>query len=143
MIEQIFTLIRSLPEYQNLLGDLQTRGALGGLGFRRSARTPLLASLHADLDRPILFITDRSDRAARFLDELLVWAADEAHLLFAEPTQLFYEHGAWGSLTRRSRIQCLAALSGYHLPSYAVYFGETNSKISIEIIQKIAGVLRT
>lgn len=117
MVEQLLQTIRSLPAYQKLLNDINSGIAPPGIGIRRAARPPLVASLRADLEKPILFITDRADRVNKFLDELQFWASEQPHFLFAEPTTLFYEPGAWGSLTRRSRIECLSALCTYHLPS--------------------------
>ena len=55
--------IRSLSQYQQLLTQLQTDGQFPGLGLPRATRLPILAALHADLNRPILLITDRADHA--------------------------------------------------------------------------------
>ncbi len=55
--------IQSLPAYQNLLGNLTAQP----LGLPRSARLPVLTSLHKDLNQPILLITDRADHALGFI----------------------------------------------------------------------------
>ncbi len=86
--------IRSLPAYKNLLGNLSARP----LGLPRSARLPVLASLHADLNQPILLITDRADHALALFDELGFWMPDAPRYLFAEPNPLFYEQAAWGAI---------------------------------------------
>jgi transcription-repair coupling factor (superfamily II helicase) len=104
--------IRSLPAYQDLLGNLSTRP----LGLPRSARLPVLACLHADLNQPILLITDRADHALALHDELGFWMPETPRYLFAEPNPLFYEQAAWGASTRRERLQALTALATYHLP---------------------------
>ena len=108
--------IRSLPSYQKLLSDIKDNHPLPGLGLARAARLPILAALYADLHRPVIFITDRSDHALTLLDELAFWSPEMARYLFPEPTPLFYEQAAWGSLTRRDRILALTALAIYHIP---------------------------
>ena len=98
--------------YKSLLGNLSTRP----LGLPRSARLPILASLHADLNQPILLVTDRANHALSLFDELAFWLPDAPRYLFAEPNPLFYEQAAWGVTTRRERLQTLTALANYHLP---------------------------
>jgi len=107
--------IRSLSQYQQLLILLQTDGQLPGLGLPRATRLPILAALHADLNRPVLLITDRADHALSLFDELGFWVKSPRYH-FAEPNPLFYEQAAWGVATRRERLQTLIALSEYHLP---------------------------
>jgi transcription-repair coupling factor (superfamily II helicase) len=107
--------IRSLSQYQQLLKQLQTDGQLPGLGLPRATRLPILAALHADLNRPVLLITDRADHALSLFDELGFWVKSPRYH-FAEPNPLFYEQAAWGVATRRERLQTLIALSEYHLP---------------------------
>jgi transcription-repair coupling factor (superfamily II helicase) len=105
----------ALHQYQQLLTQLQAGKTLPGLGLPRAARLPILASLHADLNLPILLITDRADHALSLFDELGFWVKSPRYL-FAEPNPLFYEEAAWGVATRRDRLQVLTALSTYHLP---------------------------
>jgi transcription-repair coupling factor (superfamily II helicase) len=114
--ETVFIALRALPAYQALLQSLRRGSPAPNFGLPRAARLPLLAALHADLDRPVVFITDRADHALALFDELAFWT-DSTRFLFAEPNPLFYEDAAWGASTRRSRLQTLAALAAYHLPS--------------------------
>ncbi|MFT3893749.1 MAG: hypothetical protein QM730_19135 [Anaerolineales bacterium] len=114
-MELILEKIRSLPQYQQLLNDLQTNGEKPSLGLLRAARLPLLAALLEDAKRPILLITDRSDHALSLFDELGFWVRSPRYH-FAEPNPLFYEQAAWGVTTRRDRLQALTALASYHLP---------------------------
>ena len=107
--------IRSLSQYQQLLTALQPAKEQPGLGLPRSARLPVLASLHQDLNLPILLITDRANHALSQFDELGFWVKSPRYH-FAEPNPLFYEQAAWGVATRRERLQTLIALSEYHLP---------------------------
>lgn len=115
-MEIILDKIRALPEYQQLLKDIQANGRqLPGLGLPRAARLPVLAALHQDLNRPILFVTDRADHALAMHDELGFWVKSPRYH-FSEPNPLFYEQAAWGVTTRRERLQTLTALAAYHLP---------------------------
>ncbi|MCC6146086.1 MAG: transcription-repair coupling factor [Anaerolineaceae bacterium] len=107
--------LRLLAEYQNLLKDIQDGVRIPGLGLARSARLPILAGLQADLERPILYITDRSDRTSTQLDELGFWKRDGNIRLFPEPTPLFYEQAAWGAAARRERLLVLTTLASYHI----------------------------
>jgi len=107
--------LRILSPYQHLLGELNARKPASGLGLPRSVRLPVLSTLHADLNLPILLITDRADHALAMFDELGFWVKS-ARYLFAEPNPLFYEEAAWGVTTRRDRLQTLTALSAFHLP---------------------------
>ncbi|HSK89154.1 MAG TPA: transcription-repair coupling factor [Anaerolineales bacterium] len=115
-MEIILDKIHELPQYQQLLNQLQTDGKqLPGLALPRAARLPVLATLHRDADRPILLITDRADHALALFDELGFWTRSPRYH-FAEPNPLFYEQAAWGVTTRRERLHALTALAAYHLP---------------------------
>src|SRR5512138_2751320 len=115
-MEILLEKIRPLSQYQQLLKQLQADGKqLPGLGLPRSARLPLLAALHHDLNRPILLITDRADHSLSLYDELGFWIQSPRYH-FAEPNPLFYEQAAWGVTTRRDRLLTLTALAAYHLP---------------------------
>ena len=115
-MEILLNKIRTLPQYQHLLKQLQANeGQLPGLGLPRAARLPVLGTLHHDLDRPILLVTDRADHALSLFDELGFWVKSPRYH-FAEPNPLFYEQAAWGVTTRRERLQTLTALASYHLP---------------------------
>ena len=107
--------IQNLAEYKKLLTQLYAGKPASGLGLPRSARLPVLASLHADLNQPVLLITNRADHALALFDELGFWTKSPRYL-FAEPNPLFYEEAAWGVTTRRERLLVLTALSNYHLP---------------------------
>ena len=108
--------LRSTPEYQSFLQQVQDDTRLPALGLPRAARLPLMAGLHLDLNRPILLLTDRADHALALYDELSFWMPSSPRFLFSEPNPLFYEEAAWGNVTRRERLQTLTALAHYHLP---------------------------
>jgi transcription-repair coupling factor (superfamily II helicase) len=108
--------IRSLKPYQDLLADLKAGISLSGLALPRAARLSVAEALRQDLNRPILLITDRADHALTLLDELGFWASAAPRFYFPEPNPLFYEQAAWGTATRRDRLQVLTVLAGYHNP---------------------------
>ena len=115
-MEFLLKQIQALPAYQVLLETLKSRQPQPGLALPRSARLPVLAALYNDLDQPVLLVTDRADHALQLHDELAFWLPDTPRYIFSEPTPLFYEEAAWGTTTRRERLQTLTALSTYHLP---------------------------
>ena len=86
------------------------------LGLRRSSRLPVIAALYSLLKRPVLFVTDRYDRALTLADEMSFWLPDSYRMLFPEPNPLFYEDAPWGVTTRRDRLTVLSILSSYHIP---------------------------
>jgi transcription-repair coupling factor (superfamily II helicase) len=114
-MEIILNKLRELSKYQHLLKQLQEGKQLPGLALPRAARLPIVATLHQNLDRPILLVTDRADHALALFDELGFWIKSPRYH-FAEPNPLFYEQAAWGVTTRRERLHTLTALSAYHLP---------------------------
>lgn len=109
-------IIRNLSVYQQVVADLKDGVRLPGLGLPRAARLPVLAALFGDLDLPILFLTDRADRALTMLDELGFWMQGQARQHFPEPNPLFYEQASWGTSTRRERLLALTRLAVYHMP---------------------------
>ena len=107
--------IRSLPAYQNLLQDITNRDEIPGLALTRAVRLPVVSALQSDLHLPILLITERADHALTLLDELDFWSPESLLKLFPEPNPLFYEQAAWGSTTRRDRLQAITLLAMYHI----------------------------
>ena len=90
--------------------------AVPRLGLRRSARLPVLSALSSALQKPILLLTDRADRALTLLDELTLLAPNAHHLFFPEPGPLFYEIVPWGEATRRDRLVVLTRLARRQIP---------------------------
>ena len=112
---QILAAFCSSPAYADLVADLRAGTLPTPLGLLRAARLPLAAAFHADLQRPILLLSDRMDRALTVVDELGFWT-NAPRLLFPEPNPLFYEPAAWGTNTRRDRLSTLTMLARYHIP---------------------------
>jgi transcription-repair coupling factor (superfamily II helicase) len=108
--------IRKTTTYKNLLASYQGGKQKFCLSLPRAARLPVLVALKQDLDWPVLFITDRTDRAVVLMDELAFWSEGKHRYYFPEPTPLFYERGGWGMSTRKDRLETLTALLPYHIP---------------------------
>ncbi len=102
--------IRQLEAYKFLVTELKAGKEVRGLALPRAARLTVITALHEDFQGPILFITDRADHALSLYDELAAWTKAPKYL-FAEPNPLFYEQAAWGTNTRRERLQTLTALA--------------------------------
>ena len=105
---------------KDLIELIRSRQEQPSLGLRRSARLAFLAALSAEINRPILFLTDRPDHALAMLDELGLWAPGLIRLLFPEPNPLFYEQAAWGENTRRDRLIVLTTLATYQIPGATI-----------------------
>jgi len=103
--------LASLTAYQDLLNRIQEGdfigGNLRGLGLPRAVRLALLAALHHDLNKPILLLTNRADRALSLFDELGFWLPEGTNLYFAEPNPSFYENLPWSEGTRHDRLRVL------------------------------------
>ncbi|MDY6872783.1 MAG: transcription-repair coupling factor [Chloroflexota bacterium] len=112
--------IGDLPAYQELLTrlktGLETVETARGLGLPRAARLPLVARLQRDLDRPVLLISNRADRALALNEELQFWLGERPVHYFPEPNPLFYEQAGWGQGTRRDRLQVLTMLARLLIP---------------------------
>ena len=87
--------IHALPEFKELLAEIQSFGRVTHLGLGRSVRLPILAALHQSLHRPILLLTQRTNWALTMLDELGMWLPSSKPIFFPEPTSMFYENIPW------------------------------------------------
>ena len=105
---------------QRLLTQVKEYEEVPNLALPRPARLAALAALHAELNVPILLLTDRADHALALLDELALWlpatGSPAPRLHFPEPTPLFYERLPWSETTRRERLHVLTHLASYHIP---------------------------
>ncbi len=112
----------SLIDFKNIRGYPELIGKLEGeieqisLSLPRSVRLPFMAALQQDTSKPILFITSRPDRLLSMHEEYEYWSKTDDHLIFAEPTPLFYEKANWDVDTRRDRLQTLVTLAHSFLP---------------------------
>ncbi len=112
--------IEGLPAYRSLRdrlsAGLDTINTVQGLGLPRAARLPLVARLHQDLQKPVLLISNRADRALALFEELQFWSESENTHYFPEPNPLFYEQAGWGQGTMRDRLRVLTLLAKYLIP---------------------------
>jgi len=81
------------------------------LNVMRAAQPFVLAALHQDLARPLIYVTAKIKRAYDVSEQLPVWlGADVPVLRFNEPAPKFYQHAPWGDAAARGRLETLAAL---------------------------------
>ncbi len=115
-VEQLRTQIQSLQAYADVVTKIGQGQNILSLSLMRSLRLPVISLLYQDLQRPVLYITDRSDRALTHMDEIRFWLGDIVPYHFPAPSPLFYEHAEWGARTRRNRLQCFSHLAHYFTP---------------------------
>lgn len=127
--------LQDLQVFSHLLEDLRGGALLPGLGLPRAARLPVASALQRSLGWPLLLVTDRADRALAMLDELGFWLPEVPRQFFPEPNPLFYEQAAWGSTTRRDRLQTLTTLAMHHIP------GAVGQRISPVIVTSIRALM--
>ena len=112
--------IGTIPAYQTLLTrlneGLETVNTVKGLGLPRAARLPFIACLQKDLNRPVLLISNRADRALALFEELQFWMGESPVQYFPEPNPLFYEKAGWGQGTRRDRLLVMTLLARTLIP---------------------------
>ncbi len=124
-LSPLLKLFNQIPAY-HALADALHWGELTGamrrpLGVLSAARPALLAALHADLQRPVLFVTARTDRARILAEQIQFWATDPARVFrLPDPDALPHEKVAWGSETIQGRLAALSALVSFnHRPDAA------------------------
>ena len=84
-------------------------------GVLTGARPTILAALQLDLQRPILFITARADRARILAEQTQIWVEDPTTVYrLPDPDALPHEKIAWGQETIQGRLAALAALVLYN-----------------------------
>ena len=67
----------------------------------------------------MLLLTDRADHALTAGRRIEFLGTGAPRMYFPEPNPLFYEQAAWGTATRRDRLQALTLLAAYHIPGAA------------------------
>ncbi len=115
-LSPLLKLFNQIPAYASLADALHmgepTPAMQRPLGLLTAARPALVAALHADLQRPLLFITARADRARIFAEQIQQWApAPDNVFRLPDPDALPYEKVAWGSETIQGRLAALSALA--------------------------------
>src|SRR5690348_15408930 len=109
-LEGLLPILRHLPSYPALLDRLRSGGTTPDQHLLRAARPFVSAALAQDLNRPVLIVTARVERAYNIAEQLPVWLPNRQVLRFAEPSALFYERSPWAAQTIRTRLDVLSAL---------------------------------
>jgi len=115
----LLALLREVAAYQQLLQGLKAgRGTPEPLALLHAARPFLAAALATDLNRPLVVVTARSQRAQQWAEDLQVWMNDPERVhLFADPDALPYERITWSRETRQQRLAALVALTQTSKPN--------------------------
>lgn len=116
MQAELLNKIREQPAFVSLAAEIALNKSAHDVGLPRAVRLPVLAGLREALKRPVLLITDRTDRALVLEDEWSFWVPDQELTFFPEPDPLYYEKIAWSRKTRRERLRILAQLSASLIP---------------------------
>ena len=116
MQQQVIDLLTGQQAFQALVEELGSGKSPDRLGLARATRIPVLSALQAVLNRPLLLVTDKTDRALLLEDEWGFWSPGPRFSFFPEPDPLFYEQVPWSRKTRHERLGLLADLSIYMLP---------------------------
>ncbi|MBI5567949.1 MAG: DEAD/DEAH box helicase, partial [Chloroflexi bacterium] len=78
----------------------------------RAARAAMLAALIPLLDRPVMLVAARPDRAQALHDSLRAFGLNSDRLFrFPEPSALFYEHAPWPREVAAERLNVLSQLA--------------------------------
>ena len=117
MMQPLLDSLRQVSSYQRLLAGLAGRRSYFPAWLYRVPRAcrcwqPCILTWSS----LFCLVTDRADHALQLHDELAFWLPDISRYIFSEPNPLFYEDAAWGTTTRRERLQTLTGLAAYHLP---------------------------
>jgi transcription-repair coupling factor (superfamily II helicase) len=107
----LLPLIEQQPAFIDLRNALQAQSAVAADAIE-SARAPLIVALAREMNKAIVVVTARSDRAKQLTDEINVWVREGMRTsLFAEPDPLFYERMPWSPETIASRLNAMAAIA--------------------------------
>ena len=120
MQQHVFDLLTNQPVFQKLAEEIRSGSSQEQLGLARAARIPVLVALQSVLNRPLLLVTDKTDRALVLQDEWKFWSASSRLSFCPEPDPLFYENLPWSRKTRHERLGILAGLSSVMVPGIEV-----------------------
>jgi len=112
--------IKRLPGWENYLELFKRKDRktdINSSGLIRAARYPVAAAVYRELNRPVLYITDKPSHATLAFDEFGFWLGEGSLMLFPAPDPLFYEQGNWDPATRSSRLKTLITLAERAIPS--------------------------
>ena len=85
--------IKKIPgweKYLELFKRKDRKTDFSSSGLIRAARYPVAAAVYQELNRPVLYITDKPSHATLAFDELGFWLGEDSIMLFPAPDPLFY-----------------------------------------------------
>lgn len=113
-LSKLDALLMQQPAFRAILQELQTHKGYSqlppGLDVLQAARPFFVMSLARELERPILYVTGRVNRAYNIAEQLPVWSEAQPVYRFMEPSALFYEYTPWADSTIHARLNVLASL---------------------------------
>jgi len=111
----LLSIVRELPAYQELTGQLLNSKTTPKVIVLNAARAYLIASLYGDLNLPLMVITTQPENAKKLYEELQLWCQPSTNLCnFPESEFSPYEYSALYSRTAsRERLTTLSTLSLY------------------------------
>ncbi|NJL95181.1 MAG: hypothetical protein HC915_16415 [Anaerolineae bacterium] len=110
ILEGLLTALTETAVFSTLLNTLRAERVAEDQDVLRAARPFVVAGLAAHLERPVLVITGRNDRAYNIAQQLPVWLPGAEISRFEEPTPMFYERAPWSEATRQARLHTLGLL---------------------------------
>jgi transcription-repair coupling factor (superfamily II helicase) len=113
-LPDLLALFNDIADYRALAAALDAsppRLPDAPLGLLAAARPAVLAGWHAHVQRPLVVVVARADRARALAQQICAWSPHpEAVLRLPDPDALPYERVAWGRDTIRERVSALEAL---------------------------------
>ena len=103
--------LRQTDTYQELVYSLRAGEPVPDQRMPRAATPYLLAALAEDIERPILVLSGRPERAHTLSEQIPAWRTPHAPTLrFAEPGAPFYVRAPWPTATVHERLSALGTL---------------------------------
>lgn len=109
-LTQLLPLIKEMPAYRQLVGQLQQPGGNVRVVVLNAAKPYLIAALYHSLKLPMLVVTAQPENSKKLHEQLLTWAFTEVKLL-PEPDAFPYQRITSDTSTELERLQVLSTLA--------------------------------
>ena len=109
-MEQLFSLLKTIPEYKNAVSALKDRQSVAITGIGQINRSHILAGLHREIDRPMVLLC-QDDMAARRLQEDLKCFLDETVPILPGRDLTFYDAAVVSRSWEQKRLRQLYDLA--------------------------------